>query len=300
MKLRDVLKEMDPVLQFKMLDERSFDCLALVASDLKETNCIFLDGLKYKKLIKPNVSMILTTEELMGELRSEQYGLCILEEPRLVFFKLHNYLSDKEGYKRKTFKTTIGKNCKISSQACISKSNVKIGDNVVIEEFVSIRENTVIGDNCIIRMGTKIGGQGFEFKQIPDTLMAVEHSGGVIIGNNVELQQNNCVDKAIYPWDNTTIDDYSKTDNFVHIAHGVKVGKRVRIAASAMVAGRVIIHDDVWIGPSAAIINGIELGTKANISLGSVVTQDVKANQKVTGNFAIDHKRYIEFLKSIR
>jgi len=301
MKISELLQELDEKeLKFQIYNEKSFNCLALVASNLEESTCIFIDDNKYINSIKNNVTMIITTEDLRGGLINSQYGLCIVNEPRLTFFKIHNHLADTKEYKRGKFKTKIGINCNISPLAYVAKNNVTIGNNTIIEEFVSIRENTTIGNNCIIRMGTKIGGEGFEFKPLNDSIMAVKHMGGVKIADNVELQQNNCIDKAVYPWDNTIIEDYSKTDNFVHIAHGVKMGKRVRVAASAMIAGRVIIRDDVWIGPAAVIINGIELGEKSNISLGSVVTQNVEANQKVTGNFAIDHRKFIEFIKHIR
>ena len=47
--------------------------------------------------------------------------------------------------------------------------------------------------------------------------MGVKHLGGVKIGKNVEIQHNTCVDKAVYPWDDTIIGNNSKIDNLVHI-----------------------------------------------------------------------------------
>ena len=114
------------------------------------------------------------------------------------------------------------------------------------------------------------------------------------------MQQGNFVDKAIYPWDNTIIGDYSKTDNNVHIAHADKIGKRVFIAACTCIAGRVETGDDVWIGPGVTVINGISIGDKAKISIGSVVTKSVKNGEQVTGNFAIPHAKFIENLKKNR
>jgi len=57
----------------------------------------------------------------------------------------------------------------------------------------------------------------------------------------------------------------------------------------------------VSIGPSASISSaGIVIGDKAVITTGSVVTQDVAPGQRVTGNFAIDHDKFIAFLRGIR
>ena len=60
------------------------------------------------------------------------------------------------------------------------------------------------------------------------------------------------------------------------------------------------IGDDVLIGPSASITSGLTIGDGAFITVGSVITKDVMAGTRVTGNFAIDHQKFITFIKSIR
>ncbi len=47
---------------------------------------------------------------------------------------------------------------------------------------------------------------------------------------------------------------------------------------------RVVIEDDVWIGPSAAILKGVTVGAGAFIEPGSVVTRDVRPRTRVAGN----------------
>ena len=195
------------------------------------------------------------------------------------------------------FKTRIGTNCNISSQAVIADKNVIIGNNVTIEEFAVIRENTVINDNSIIRAGCKIAGEGFEFKNTSEEVFHVSHIGGVIIGESVEIQYNTCIDKAIYPWDNTVIGDHVKIDNLVHIGHAVKVDSRTMIVANSGIGGRVSIGEDVWIGFGATIRNGIHIGDRARTNMGSVVTRNVGTEEAVTGNFAIPHKDFIANLK---
>ena len=51
---------------------------------------------------------------------------------------------------------------------------------------------------------------------------------------------------------------------------------------------------------SASISSEILIGDGASITIGSVVVKNVAAGQRVTGNFAIDHKRVISFLRKIR
>lgn len=297
MLLSVILNEMGYQGTYKLIDEKYFKYLALTDSDIEEPNCIYLDTHQHIGNIKNAVSMVLTTEELTPLLTDRPFGLCIVERPRELFFQVHNYLSNSDDYVRQKFETRIGENCEISPFSSISKHNVIIGNNVTIEEFVVIRENSCIGDNSILRAGCKIGGQGFEFKRQDNCIADVAHLGGVIIGNYVEIQYNTCIDRAVFPWDNTIVGDYCKIDNLVHIAHGVKLGSNVLVVANSGIGGRTIIKDGTWIGFGATIRNGLIVGENARANMGAVVTKSIPDSGSVTGNFAIDHKHFVKKLK---
>jgi acetyltransferase-like isoleucine patch superfamily enzyme len=46
----------------------------------------------------------------------------------------------------------------------------------------------------------------------------------------------------------------------------------------------VIIEDDVWIGPNAAVLKGVRIGAGAFVEAGSLVTRDVPPRARVLGN----------------
>ena len=46
----------------------------------------------------------------------------------------------------------------------------------------------------------------------------------------------------------------------------------------------MIIDDDVWIGPNAAVLKGVHIGAGAFIEAGSLVTRDVPPRARVLGN----------------
>lgn len=46
----------------------------------------------------------------------------------------------------------------------------------------------------------------------------------------------------------------------------------------------VVIGHDVWIGPNATILKGVNIGTGAFIEPGSLVTHDIPPNSRVMGN----------------
>lgn len=282
------------------LIDGAFNTLGILDSKTDDSILTFIDQEKYLEnlLNRKNVTCLLLTKEIYEHIPTpNDYGIVVIENPRNAFFKLHNLLASNSMYVRKKFETIIGNNCSISPLAYISQHNVKIGNNVLIEEFVSIKENVVIEDNSIIRSGTVIGGCGFEFKKDRDTQYRVDHLGGVIIGHDVEIQYNCAIDKAVYPWDNTIIGSFTKMDNLIHLGHAVKIGNNVMMPALSVIGGRVEIKDNAWIGIGSVIRNGLVIGKNARTNMGAVVTRDVNDNEAVTGNFAIEHSMFIKKLK---
>lgn len=293
MKLSDFFKE-------KTVRDSEFIVLGLLESRPNKKMLTFIDDESYLDTLLKNsdISGVFIKPELESViLEKTSIGIVVTDNPRLEYFNFHNELSKNGSYMRSNFKTMIGDNSKISSHAFIESNNVVIGKNVIVEEFVSIKENTVIGDNCVIRSGSVIGGTGFEFKRTEDSVIPIVHSGGVVIGNCVEIQHNSCIDKAVYPWDNTLVGDYSKIDNLVHIGHAVKIKNKVMVTAMSVIGGRTIIEDNAWIGIGSVIRNGLKIGKSARVNMGSVVTKNVDDFQSVSGNFAIDHKKFIKKMK---
>jgi UDP-3-O-[3-hydroxymyristoyl] glucosamine N-acyltransferase len=281
MNLSEILNTLG--IDFDNRGDQSFDSLGLNVQSNGTRMCSFIRDEKYIPAMSEDIKLLITTRECAKFL--DGFDICIVENPTLAFFSVHDYLASDPTYSRPAKLTAIGEGADISKFACIAESNVEIGKNVVIEEFVSIKENTVIGDNSIIRAGTVIGGEGYEVKtRLDGKTGVVKHLGGVIIGDDVEILYNACVDKAVYPWDDTIIGNSTMIDNLVHIAHAVKIGSGVSIVANVMIAGRTTIGDGAWIGPSSAVINGVSVGEKAHISIGAAVFCDVPAETTVSGN----------------
>lgn len=300
MRLSPILENMNLQAECEIYNEQEFERLALVDHISDEKTCIFLEDIKYLSHIKDNISMIICSnyEDIKG-LLSAHRGICVIKKPRVVFFMIHNYLMSTKDYPREKIATNIAKTAVIADTAVVAKDNVTIGENAIIEDLVVIKENTIIGDNTIIRSGSVIGNSGYEFKRDENKIMPVVHGGGVIIGKNVIIGANVVIDKAVYPWDNTVIGDETKIDSLVSIAHGVKIGEAVMVVSQSFVAGRVEIDAYAKIGPGSVIRNAVHIGEGANISMGSVVTQNVADRICVTGNFAINHEKFINHIKEI-
>lgn len=249
----------------------------------------------------PNINAVICSADIASKI-SERYpeiGVVISDNPRIELVKLHNRLSESEEYVGKPFKTVIGKNCNISPMAYIAEYNVRIGDNTTVGPFTCISDAD-IGNNCMIYANCMIGGTGFEFKRCETGIIPVIHTGRVSIGDRVHILSLTNVSRAIYTWDRTRIGDDCKIDVLVHIAHAAKLGKRVMVAAGGVVAGSSCIEDDSWIGVNASVRDQIHVGKNTRVSIGAVATLDVPDNITVSGNFAMEHSRFIEKIKKER
>ena len=69
------------------------------------------------------------------------------------------------------------------------------------------------------------------------------------------------------------------------------------VAANAAIAGRVQIRKNAWIGLGACIRNGVTIGCGARANMGAVVTKDVFDHESVTGNFAMEHSKFLEKMR---
>lgn len=135
----------------------------------------------------------------------------------------------------------------------------------------------ICGKNCVI------GGPGFGYEFEEDgTPFRIPHLGNVVIGENVELGSNVCIDRAVVG--STVICDNVKIDNLVHIAHNAKIGRNTLIVAGAVIGGSVEIGENCFIGMNASIKQKVKIGNRVTIGAGAVVLKDVPDGETWVGN----------------
>ena len=97
-----------------------------------------------------------------------------------------------------------------------------------------------------------IGHVGFGYARETDgTPVAIPHSGGVDVGDHVDIGANTCIDRGTMS--DTVIGHQVKIDNLVHIAHNCVIGEAAYVIATAIVGGSVKIGPRAWIAPNASI-----------------------------------------------
>lgn len=158
-------------------------------------------------------------------------------------------------------KVLIGANSSISPNAVIYY-DVEIGEQTLIGDGASIREQCKIGSNCIIsryvtiNYNTIIGDR--------TKIMDLTHiTGNCIIGNDVFISVN------------------------VGTVNDNKIGKE---GYSERVLGPVI-EDGASIGAGATLLQKVVIGKNSIVSANSLVRKDVKENSLVMGNPAKPFRR---------
>ena len=174
----------------------------------------------------------------------------------------------------------IGDGTVIFPQCYIGK-NVTVGKNCYIYPQVVIREDCVLKDYVILQAGAKIGSDGFGFTFHEGRHQKIPQIGNVVLGNDVEVQSNTCIDRAKIS--STYIGDNTKIDNLVQVGHNVKVGMSSIMCAQVGVAGTTDIGNGVILAGQVGLAGHMTIGDRAQVGAQSGVMSSIPAGQVYFG-----------------
>lgn len=156
----------------------------------------------------------------------------------------------------------------------VLESNVEIGEGTVIKSGVVVYYDCKIGKRNLIHANTVIGADGFGFYDFGGVRYKVPQIGNVIVGDDVEMGAHCTVDRAAL--ESTTIGNFTKFDDHVHVGHNCRVGNYVYIAGATVLAGSVTIEDGCFLAGQSAVAEHLTM-KKGSILLGlSGLTEDSK------------------------
>jgi UDP-3-O-[3-hydroxymyristoyl] glucosamine N-acyltransferase len=183
----------------------------------------------------------------------------------------------------------IGANCTILPHVVIYRG-AKIGDNFFAHAHAVVREFCRLGDNVVLQNGAVIGADGYGFARDGAGWHKIVQSGIVVLGNDVEVQANSCVDRATMG--ETRIANGTKIDNLVQVGHNSKVGENSVLCAQVGLSGSTRVGNNVIFAGQAASAGHCVIGDNAIITAKSGV-RDVPANAMVSGIPAIDNRQWL-------
>lgn len=191
---------------------------------------------------------------------------------------------------------TLGKNCHVCPNAVIG-DNVVFGDDCIIGANASV-QYAMAGSKVYIYPGARIGQDGFGFFMSPKGHTKIPQLGRVIIGNDVEIGANTCIDRGALG--DTVIGDGTRMDNLIQFGHNVQTGKCCVVVSQVGVAGSTKLGDFVVLAGQAGIAGHLNVGSGAQIAAQSGVTRDVGPMECLMGTPAIPIKEFMRHFATLK
>jgi len=147
----------------------------------------------------------------------------------------------------------------------------RIGKNVKIYEGVKLASHRGcpidIGDNVSIEKGV---------------VLSTSERGKIVIGNDVYIGEYSVLmsNEEIEIGDHVLISPHNDIVDFNHIYQD----PTKPVNEQGVIAKKITIQEDAWIGSGSKILMGVTIGKGAIIGAGSVVTKDVPPYHVVVGN----------------
>ena len=284
--------------------------------------CFFYDKKSKAKAAEMKASACVVTAELQ-EFVPAGVARLIADNPKLAFLKLNlaMYAEKKPcpmiaDSAHIDDSARLGEHCFVGENVVI-EAGVVIGDNCVIEHGAVITEGCKIGDNCRIGVnakvsychmgnncyifaGAQIGNDGFGFMMIDGQHRRIPQIGRVIIGDDVEVGANTCIDRGAL--DDTIIGDGCRIDNLVQIAHNDVLGRGCVIVSQTGIAGSCTFGDYVVCGGQTGFADHLTVGSGAQIGAQSGIMSNIEPGAVLMGYPAVpikDFMRQALYLKKV-
>ena len=194
--------------------------------------------------------------------------------------------------------TRIGPNCRVGP-GCSIGSGSSVGAGSMLHANVTLYPGVTVGARCILHSGAVLGADGFGFVLAGDRYQKFPQIGRVVIGDDVEIGANACVDRAALGV--TSIGEGTKLDNMVHIGHNCRIGKHVVIAAQTGLSGGVVVEDYAVIGGQVGIGDKARIESRAVLGSGCgiLTSKIVRGGQVVWGTPARPLKEHLQQLANL-
>lgn len=166
----------------------------------------------------------------------------------------------------------IGDHCEIGAGTVIGDHSV-LGNDCLLHANVTLYHEVVLGNNVRIHSGTVIGADGFGFAPNAGKWEKIAQLGGVVIGNNVEIGANTCIDRGALG--NTVIHDDVILDNQIQIAHNVELGGGTAIAACTGISGSTKVGKRCTIAGGVGMNGHIEITDGVHIAGMAMITGSI-------------------------
>ena len=168
---------------------------------------------------------------------------------------------------------------------CFIGRGAQIGGGTHLHPNVTFESNCRIGKNGIVHAGAVIGADGFGFANDAGAWVKIPQTGGVLIGDDVEIGANTCIDRGALT--DTVIEEGVKLDNQIQIGHNCHIGAHTAMAGCVGVAGSARIGKYCTFGGAAMVLGHLTIADHVHISSASMVSRSIHEAGQYTGFFPL-------------
>ena len=178
----------------------------------------------------------------------------------------------------------IGEHAQIDAGCFVGRGSV-IGAYSRLHARVTVHHGCRIGQRAIFYSGAVIGSDGFGFANDAGHWIKIPQTGGVVIGDDVEVGANTCIDRGALS--DTVIEEGVKLDNQIQIGHNCHIGAHTAMAGCVGVAGSAIIGRHCTFGGAAMVLGHLTIADNVHISSGSMVSRSINEPGQYTGFYPL-------------
>jgi len=157
--------------------------------------------------------------------------------------------------------------------ACVIGAGVLIGDECDLVARVTVLAGAQLGDRVMLHPGVVIGSDGFGQASTGDGWEKVPQIGSVLIGDDVEIGANSCVDRGALG--DTVIETGVRIDNQVQVAHNVSIGAHTAIAACVGISGSTRVGRHCTLAGGVGLVGHLTIVDHVHITGMSMVTHSI-------------------------
>ncbi len=153
---------------------------------------------------------------------------------------------------------------------CIVRGPVTLGDGVRLISHVCIDGPGQIGAGTIVHPFVRLGGSAQDRKIGPEDVTA-----GFVVGEAGIIREYATVHAATNDHTPTSVGDRIFMMCASHVGHDARVGNDVNLINGCLLAGHVVVEDNVNISGNAAVHQHCHIGRLGMVSGGVVLTMDM-------------------------
>ena len=185
----------------------------------------------------------------------------------------------------------IGAGARIGAGGFVGAGSV-IGDATRLHPRVTGYAGCTLGARCIVHAGVVIGADGFGFAKDGPHWVKIPQTGGVCIGDDVEIGANTTIDRGALS--DTVIGRGVKLDNQIQVAHNVRIGDDTIMAAFVGIAGSAVIGARCMIGGAARIMGHVTIADDVVVSTQTFVSRSITKPGQYTGYYPMSEHAAFE------